>query len=641
MKRKHPIFLLSEIDEKYIAEADPAKCKATARRRRFLPLLIAVILCLTLTLSVTLPLIFNRENDTPLPSESSSDEETTVQTTEKHPQDDKLEEEEYDNILYSARGYDDIIKALINIYAAPQSAIEDVPDENIDNQYTFKPTYYFTLPHNNKPDRGVQGERQIVFGNYIFSAVSDGVEISEIQGDTKTAFCNVNIAYADLQDKQDMNVCAIHFSDDKSTMIVLLSDAFYKKSAIVTFDMSKFYSDKTAVQKSFVKLSGGYVKSSYIDGKLIFITEQRVMKDTFNISDFTTFLPYTSVGGNIKYSDINNIYITPKANRAVYTTVASFDVASDRLIAAKNVIGGHDVHITKSAVYLEKAYIYGDDESQTPNKSEILRFDYTYDGMPLTGYQRIDGMIYKDMLNESNRVLQILSSNGNFYCFDAYTLKQSLQLSAEAPTYYQTVRFDGNNAYLGHYCYGECSMAFNKNSAGMIVWTQEVDVSDAKSIQCSTPKQPYGSLIDFGDGYWLQLKYVYNEAKKSHKLVVSVLKESEGGMTMVDSIELNGRSLKYFPYDSANGVTVDEKNCDYYFDAENKLFGALLAPKRDGDADEYMLWQFDTDSETLKLSIMNTNQYYANEGGYYVNGYFFTVSAAGDLATKIETDAEK
>ncbi len=629
MKRKHPIFLLSEIDEKYISEANPENFRSAAKRKRFFVVLAAAALCITLTSSFALLLILNREE----PIIPNPSEDTEFNISDYLP---PAGEKDENNTLYSAKDTAEIIKAFIEIYAAPPAVSEDSSNGNNYYQTDFRPTHYFTLPHNNRPNSGEQGETRMVLGNYVYSAGNDSVQISEVHQGEKTTLCNVEIEYTSIRDKNDMAICAMHLSEDEKKLAVLLSDAFYTRSAIVTFDISEIYSGKKAIQLSFVKLSGGYVKSSYIDGKLILVTEQRVQKETFNINDLKTFFPFIETNGAMAYANIYDIYITPHPTQSVYTTIAEFDVKTDKLINAKHIIGGHDTHITSSAVYLEKSYIEG--EVQKPNKSEVLRFAYTDEGLTGVGYRNVDGVIYKNMLSESNGVLQILSSNGNFYCFDATTLRKLSVMSSEASTYiYQTVRFKEGRAYLGHYCDGsDCDSGIDKSSTGMIVWTQTVEISNDKSITTSAPKQPYGSLVDFGDGYWLELKYEHSESNEEYSLVVSVLKESESGMSTVDSIVLQNRGLMCFRPDRTKGVITDEYFCDYYFDKENKLFGALLMPQSSKDPDEYMLWQFDTATEKLNMSQMNTNKYYSNYGGYYADGYFFTVTAAGDLATKLE-----
>ncbi len=627
MKKKHPIFLFSEIDEKYIEEANPDNFARATKRRKFFPILIAATLCISLILSLTVIIILNIDEA----GQNKNDDLWNFYKDYPH-----LGEQEV-NMLYAAKGYDEIAKTFTAIYSAQPSTGE--PPSGTDKLPTYgsRPTHYFTLPNNNNPTSGTKGSTSLLKDGYTFNVLNNNVLISVIEGENKRELQELTIRFNTDAEASRFSIRALYVTDDRQALLVVLSD-HSSETAIATFNIAGFESGKAATQKSFVIVSGNYTDSSFINGKLIITAEQRVAKETFNIKDFTTFLPYTVVDGVLRYTDVRNVYITPYANDAVYTTVAQFDASLDRLMNTKRVIGGHDVHMTESAVYFDKQYTDTNADPEVAQKSELWRFAYADAGLSLTGYQSIGGIINDNMLNESNGVLQVLSSTGDFYCFDVITGAVLTKLASNGDNpIYATVGFVGNKAYLGHYCIGtDCSVAMDKSSMGMIVWTLEVDTADPKNINTATPMQPYGSLLDFGDGYWLELKYEHSEVGISYALWVSLLKETDSGLAVVNSTVFENRSLVHFPQDRENGVIINEKTCDYYFDKENKMFGTLITPQTDGERDEYMLWQLDTETETLTATKMNTNKYHANDGGYYFNGYFFTVSLAGDLATKLD-----
>ncbi|MBO5701891.1 MAG: beta-propeller domain-containing protein [Clostridia bacterium] len=395
----------------------------------------------------------------------------------------------------------------------------------------------------------------------------------------------------------DHNNSIIYLSPDCKSITVILPK--YQFTEAVSIDVS----DPADMKKgNTFQISGGFMTSRMIDGKLLTVTGWGVGTNP-DFPEKGEYLPQFTSGGKTQYLAADAISFTDDAWRAFYTVVALIDPATLEVIDSAAVLDyAGRVTVSENNIFLcgvlhERSERAGENEGETvfniTQKSTVYAISHAGGKFEHLGNIKIDGLPTDQYaLDERDGVLRIVTEtqeteyirieiaegymgaqttvdiqSANLYCIDLETFEIIGSVKAFSPhgEDVTAVRFEGDYGYV---CTAE--KVYNRDPVYFF------DLSDPANITYSDTGVIDGystSLVDMGGGKLLGIGY----GDSDQTLKVEVYEEKDDRVVSVCAFELNY-------------VEFSEDYKSYYINRAEGLVGLTVSHLY---GSEYVLLKFD------------------------------------------------
>lgn len=632
MKNKKLLRAMSQVDEKYVAEADPRAMKKRPTWQRWTAL--AACLCLLVT---SLGLVLFIPYDTTPPDVS------------------QYADSEYYSVIQSLNALTYKKPRYKNNFAALMDTLEGIGglvfDKNI-------------APGNAAgTENGVVGE----MNGQQYKEVTDNQVAGVIEGDIfkrsdkyiyYMSYSNLYVYSIEKENSQLLFSCSLdrskeeiygyyytnefemYLSTDCQTLTVLMP--FYSKNKdgwaknlidIVSLDVTDPANTKEIDR---ITVTGDYLSSRVVDGQLMIMTNMLVRNPDFSKEE--TFLPQIDTGDGFKSIAPENIMLPETLSSPRYTTVFLLDEKTlTPLGDAAFLSYSQEVYVSRDSIYATSQYTdqveLDDGYTKREVMTEIARLSYQNDTLTPMGKTSVRGRVknqysldeyegvlrvvtttdtskFKETISGNNASVTIPSGNRvsgigtALYCIDITTWEAIAKVENFAPEgeTVESVRFDGDKAYV-------CT-------AVVVQLTDPVfffDLSDLSNITVKDTGVIDGfssSLVNFGDGYLLGIGI-----NNRRELKIEVYEEGENGVNSVTAFEKNvGFSLNYKAY---------------FIDRENQLIGLCIDDYEAADyynrkdRQRYIVLHFDGFQlrEILSASLENASPDYCR--ATLIDGYMY------------------
>lgn len=624
---------LNQVNEQYVDEANPN----IPQRRTKVSLWIKVVaacLCFALALSLVLFIPFDTE-----PSNTSQYADSAYYSIiEKLNKLTFVKPEHKNNFEVLSAKLEDFFSAFSGAKMDYVEEGEFVPEVGRDNA-----TYYDAPTESqnesievtdNQVKGVIEADRIKRTNSRIFYLYDSTLEIFSIDKENTEKLGEYSPLYADGSSiTSNKNKWEFYLSKDGSTvtMVIPYTDRNGTFTKICCIDVSE-PQDIKEIKK--VVITGNYISSRLVDGKLLVVSEFVINKDKIDFSDEKSFLPQIDLGNGIETFSAEDIIIPDEINNARYTIATVLGTDDMKLKGSKALLSyTDDIYVSKERAYLFRVYAsdytpkaestntyYARDNKET--KTEITCLNFSNENVTVEGKAIVNGYI-KDQysLDEYEGILRVVTTintfsqndsyryvtsenlmrawgncNASLFCIDisSWTIASSVEGFAPPHEEVQSVRFDGKTAYV-------CTSIEMSDPVFFF------DLSDINKITYKETGNIEGyssSLVNFGEGYlmgigvanWSDFKIeVYEEASDS---VVSVCSYIRG-------------SCKY---------SKDYKS--YYIDRENQLIGLGVTDVSDTESEKYIVLRFN--GYELEAII---DTYLAGDNslvrGVYIDGYMY------------------
>lgn len=409
----------------------------------------------------------------------------------------------------------------------------------------------------------------------------------------------------------------IYLSPDCKSIAVILPK--YQYTEAVSIDVS----DPADMKKgNTFQISGGFMTSRMIDGKLLTVTGWGVGINP-DFPEKGEFLPQFTSGGKTQYLAADAISFTDDAWRAFYTVVALIDPVTLEVIDSAAVLDyAYEISVSEENIFLACTYSEstsepGEKENETITnnilRSEIYVVSYSNGTLENKGHFSVKGLLIDQYaLDEKDGVLRLVTEtsytkyvnvilpeggysfsqldwyeNADLYCVDLETFEIIGSVIAFAPEDEEvtSVRFEGDYGYV---CTADT--VYHKDPVYFF------DLSDPENITYSDTGVIDGystSLVDMGDGKLLGIGY----GDSNQTLKVEVYEEKDEKVVSVCVFELGF-------------VEFSEDYKSYYINRAEGLVGLTVSHLY---GSEYVLLKFDGESieqiESVALAHVENEDY--------------------------------
>lgn len=415
-------------------------------------------------------------------------------------------------------------------------------------------------------------------------------------------------------------------------------------TAVLSYDVSN---PETITLENSAFLSGSYITSRYVDGKMLLITSCVTKRGT-DFSEESEFIPQYGEWGQMQSVAAEDVYCPDTATNTQYAAIyvlggeemqvqdsaAFLSYSTDAYVSKENIFIPHE--------YTQTTAVEGDNSLKIQTKkTEISCISYT-DGLQFKGKVTVDGDIKNQYaMDEYQGYLRVVTtteesqrregSNGNnsfvmdirtqknasLYCVDLsdFTVKGSVEKFAPDGESAESVRFDKEKAYV---CTAEIVQFTDPVYAFNLSDVQNITYVDTGVIAGYST-----SLVNFTDGYLLGIGY-----GETGNFKLEIYKETENNVEQVCSVERD--------------ASFSEDYKSYFIDRERGLIGLGLSGYLDpldkyNIWDGYLLFQFDGVGFTQLLSreesMLNGDNAYKR--ATLIDGYFYYMSAEDFRVAKI------
>ncbi len=412
------------------------------------------------------------------------------------------------------------------------------------------------------------------------------------------------------------------------TVITLVYDEAAKKTrtAVVPIDVSDV-SNITQGEISYV--SGDYVSSRYVDGKLLLITNFQVYNPDFSKPE--SYLPQAGKKGGIKALPMREIFLPEGATQARYTLICAFE--GDNITSHTAFLSyAQEVYVSAQNIYLTRQYSVDAEAGYSETVTEIARVDYSTGELIYKGGTTVKGSVLNQYsMDERAGILRVVTTtrknkkaaaNGNGYnvslvvdresnvslfCVDINTFERVAKLENFAPEgeIVRSVRFEENKV----------------NVCTAIEFIDPVFVIDLTDLQNITVKDSgviggYSvALKKFKDDTLLGIGYdEYGDLK------IELYQEGAAGVNSVASY--------------VGEYVFSEKYKSYFIDSENGYIGLCVNEYyRNGGESYYLLLRYDgTQLTEAGLLPMETSKKEVVRA-CMADGYLYVVSDKDFIVT--------
>ncbi len=593
MKNKKLLRAMSQVDEKYVAEADPRTMRKTPAWQRWTAL--AACLCLLVT---SLGLVLFVPYDTTPPDVSQyadSEYYSVIQSlnalTYKKPRNKN-------NFAALMDAFSGLGKVFDNAGSAPNGAAP----ESAGPTYGSTGSQKYEEVTDNQVAGVTEGDIFKRSDKYIYYMSYSNLYVYSIEKEESELLfsCSLDRSKEEIGGWYYSNEFELYLSTDCTTLTVIMPFYSLDKDGwarslidIVSVDVT----DPTALREvERITVTGSYLSSRVVDGQLMVMTNMYVQKPDF--SNEATFLPQIDTGDGFVSIAPENIMLPETLSSPRYTTVFLLDEKTlTPLGDAAFLSYSQEVYVSRDSIYATSQYTertrLDDGYTQSEIRTEIARLSYANDTLTPMGTTTVSGYV-KDQysLDEYEGVLRVVTTTnisqfketitgGNasmtvpsgretgtsaaLYCIDINTWETLAKVENFAPKgeTVESVRFDGDKAYV-------CT-------AVVITLTDPVfffDLSDLSNITVKDTGVIDGyssSLVNFGGGQLLGIGF-----NNQRQLKIEIYEESENGVNSVTAYEKNvGFSLDYKAYfiDRENqliGLCIDDYEAADYYTREDR-----------------------------------------------------------------------
>lgn len=389
----------------------------------------------------------------------------------------------------------------------------------------------------------------------------------------------------------------IYLSPDCRSVSVVLPS--YQKTLAVSIDVS---APDDMKKGGYFEISGGYITSRMIEGKLLTVTGWGIEPDP-DFSDESAYLPQFTSGEKTQSIAADDITYTETSWRPFYTVMALLDMNSLEVVDSAAVLDYAEVvtvsenNIIFSSHFYDRSQKPGEKEGETLHKivhrSTVYVISHRGGKLDIIGNVKVDGMPTNQYaLDEYDGMLRIVTEtylneyikieeddaysiggtttnklvSADLYCIDLENFEIIGSVKAFSPDGEDvtSVRFEENMAYV---CTAE--KIHHKDPVYFF------DLSDPANITFSDTGVIDGystSLVDMGDGKLLGIGY----GNVRDVLKVEVYEEKGDKVISVCAFELRG-------------VDFSEDYKSYYINRAEGLVGLMVSREY---ASEYVLLRF-------------------------------------------------
>lgn len=472
---------------------------------------------------------------------------------------------------------------------------------------------------------------------YIFYLRDNLLRVYSIAGeDSALAGCFQIEEYVqhDGDEIHHYNSYNMYLSSDCRTVTVMLNARNKTTSVTYTALISLDVTDPASIRQiNCVYISGSYLSSRMVDGKLLMMTRYSARKGNIDAEDPSTFVPMYGTLGNMECLPAESIVCPEELNSLSYTVVCKLDAATLQIEGTVACLGySDDLYVSQDKIFVARSFAQtqvGVVEMEVVETvmTEIVGISYSGDGLEALGTVSLEGSVKNQYsMDEHKGILRVVTSttvtsyelcqasnpdwmfrrwldrvrNVNLYCVDLNSWSVAASVIAFAPEGEdaQSVRFDGDTAYV-------CT-------AEVITFTDPVyffDLSDPDHITWTDTGTIDGystSLVQLGDGYLLGIGFGADSQMK-----VEIYEEANGGVVSVCAYE---RDCSY---------SGDYKS--YLIDRENDMIGLAVRDWRSRNV-SYLLLAFDGSQLRTVAEIPCQDRQYWNYRACIIDGYLYILS---------------
>lgn len=360
----------------------------------------------------------------------------------------------------------------------------------------------------------------------------------------------------------------MYLSQDCSTLTIVL-DGYHSEIGSCTTLVNLDVTDPGNIsQISRVYITGSYLSSRLVDGKLLLMSKFRVHSDK-DFSDESTFLPQIGTPGNMRSVAAEDILAPEKLSNVYYTVVCAIDGKTlDVSDTAAFLSYSDDVYVSECNIFASRSYTEEGLLGASTTMTEISCLNYSGDTLEYMGSAAVEGSIKNQYsMDEYDGILRVVTSvsntlvtdngetasarwerNASLYCvsLEDFSIVASVQKFAPDNEQAESVRFDGDYAYV---CTAEVITLtdpvyfFNLSDLNNITWTDTGTIDGYSS-----------SLINLGEGYLMGVGY-----SGTGGLKIEVYEEAEDSVVSVCAYELD--------------ASFSEEYKSYLVDREKDLIG--------------------------------------------------------------------
>ncbi len=593
MKNKDIFRELGAVDEKFILEADPtAAVKKRTENRRFTLIAACVSIVLILVMALIVVPYYTRDDfSLELPEEL-----------------EEYADSEYIRLIYAM--YNTEVEGIYYDYSTDSGGL--IAADSGKGQSS-----YIEIT-DNQVDGVIESDLFKRSDTHIFYSDAGNKRIYsyKIDGENSTLAAQYQIDESTLNG-WDFTPVEIFLSEDCDTLTV--RGLFYefnfngeepyggvgynRKTVLLSFDVSK--PDRIKLKKKIV-LTGEYITSRVIDGKIYFLYNYYWNPYQKDFSDETEFVPQIDTGKGFKSIDMDDIIIPEERTECECTVILRIDEDSLKIEDVKVILmQANEIFVSEHRIFLIDNYLkFIDTVKDGKNRVEHNRFakiaviSTEKRKLKLLNTFTITGSVEGQYsIDEYDGILRIAAStdlsvwegdvqlengkpvygndvsfieygtNAALYCIDSRSGEIVASVKDFAPWGEEitSARFEGNTAYI---CTAE-----TKTMKDPVYFFDLSDLGNITYIDTGTIDGFSTSLVDLGEGTLLGVGF----GKNPNELKLEVYRKGEG---KVDSV------CKY----TKDGIGYSQDYKAYYIGREQGLFGLAFRDEKEGF---YLLLHFD------------------------------------------------
>ncbi len=414
----------------------------------------------------------------------------------------------------------------------------------------------------------------------------------------------------------------MYLSEDCSTVTIITGCFFRKDNSANVAVINLRVTDPENIEEYAVRyVSGSYLTSRMVDGELYLMTRFYVPNDP-DFDDVTTYIPHQGYPDSMKPVPMRDISIPENPTSAMYTVIHQLGEYTLEVYNSSALLSyTGTVYMSQENIYLTRNYVdtqEADGKTIYENMSEITRLDYDLDVQDTyqikghvnnqysldenDGFLRVVTTTSSNILHETSdgettsAYYERIPSNASLYCIflgngDVWGSVENFAPDGESV---QSVRFDGNNAYV-------CTSLVLQDPVFFF------DLSEVDNITYKDTGTIPGysmSLVDFAEGFLLGIGY--GESRSTLK--IEIYREGE---TVIES---------HCKYQRENCSFSDEYK-SYYIDRENQFIGLGLKDYNDKTS-RYILLFFDG-YDLIPISEEELPGFNEYKRAVYIDGYLY------------------
>ena len=645
MKKRKLMESFSLVDDEYLCEADPSRNAKQVKRKRNMRVWLSIAACFCCAIiGLNLWLFIPLKHDPPNVSKYSDSEYYGIIV--------KLNELTYRKPSYK-NNFERYLSGIFKGATAEDMNMEMAVDTMQETMATGSAKLYaedgtaeYVETTDNQVVGVIEGDIFKRSSEHIYYLNGNKLEVYSIDKESSSLVGSFEIKGAD--DMRHMySEVTMYLSEDCKT--VTLMYPYYTKDnrACIAFE-SLDVSDPAAITlKDRVRVSGTYLSSRLVDGDFLVLSQFYVNYNP-DFSDESTFVPQIDKGEGYESIPVGNIISPEKLDSARYTVVCKMDGDTLELYDTSAFLSySDDVYVSNENIYVTRTYSDRSEDGElviNTKMTDISRMPYAGESFGEVSSVTVDGYV-KDQysMDEYNGYLRVVTTtdvwsekkqddyyesrgeillisrsgdtNADLYVidFDACDIRAQMKAFAPAGEVVQSVRFDGNTAYV-------CTSVQLTDPVFFF------DLSDLDNITVKDTGTIEGfstSLVNLKDGFLLGIGI----GSDRNTLKIEVYEETENGVASV---------CKYEVKDA--GYSTDYKS--YFIDRENGFVGlgiTLYGKQKPGDTKmngRYVLVHFDGYRlrELLNVSL-NGND--SSKRGVYIDGYMYMLGSEGLVVEKV------